>query len=90
QNTILGLGIPKGVTLIVGGGYHGKSTLLNALEMGVYDHRAKDGREYVLTQSDAVKIRSEDGRAVHHEDISDFIQNLPSKKSTVDFVSEDA
>lgn len=90
QNIILGLGIPKGVTLIVGGGYHGKSTLLNALEMGVYDHRAQDGREYVLTQSDAVKIRSEDGRAVHHEDISDFIQNLPSKKSTMDFVSEDA
>ncbi len=90
QDTIVGLGIPHGVTLIVGGGYHGKSTLLNALEMGVYDHRAGDGREYVLTQSDAVKIRSEDGRAIHHEDISDFIQNLPNKKSTVDFVSEDA
>lgn len=90
QNEISGLAIPKGITLIVGGGYHGKSTLLNALEMGIYDHRARDGREYVLTQNDAVKIRSEDGRAVHHENISFFIQNLPNKKSTLDFVSEDA
>lgn len=90
QNKIVGLGLPQGITLIVGGGYHGKSTLLNALEMGVYDHRVGDGREYVLTQNDAVKIRSEDGRAVHHENISDFIQNLPNKKSTVNFVTEDA
>lgn len=87
---IRGLGIPKGVTLIVGGGYHGKSTLLNALEMGVYDHIPGDGREYVITSEDAMKIRSEDGRCVHHEDISSFIQSLPNGKSTVDFVSEDA
>lgn len=55
---ITGMGIKKGITLIVGGGYHGKSTLLKALEMGVYPHIAGDGREYVITESDAVKIRS--------------------------------
>lgn len=87
---VRGLGIPQGITLIVGGGYHGKSTLLNALEMGVYDHIAKDGREFVITQADAAKIRSEDGRCVHTEDISSFIQSLPNAKSTTDFVSEDA
>lgn len=87
---IRGMGIREGVTLIVGGGYHGKSTLLNALEMGVYDHIGQDGREYVITQNDAAKIRSEDGRCVHTEDISSFIQSLPNAKSTTDFVSEDA
>lgn len=90
KNEISGMAIPEGITLIVGGGYHGKSTLLQALEMGVYDHRLGDGREYVLTREDSVKIRSEDGRAVHHEDISNFIRNLPNKKSTKDFLSEDA
>lgn len=87
---VRGLGIPEGITLIVGGGYHGKSTLLNALEMGVYDHIARDGREFVITQEDAAKIRSEDGRCVHTEDISSFIQSLPNAKSTTDFISEDA
>ncbi len=59
-----GMGIPKGITLIVGGGYHGKSTLLHALERGVYNHIAGDGREYVVTDSSAVKIRAEDAGAV--------------------------
>lgn len=36
KGKIIGMGIPQGITLIVGGGYHGKSTLLNALELGVY------------------------------------------------------
>lgn len=90
KNEITGLAIPEGITLIVGGGYHGKSTLLQALEMGVYDHRLGDGREYVLTRENSVKIRSEDGRAVHHEDISNFIRDLPNGKSTQDFLSEDA
>lgn len=55
---IRGMGIPKGVTLIVGGGYHGKSTLLEALERGVYNHIMDDGREYVITNDTAVKIRA--------------------------------
>lgn len=61
RGTITGMGIPRGVTLIVGGGYHGKSTLLKALELGVYDHVAGDGREFVITDATAVKIRAEDG-----------------------------
>ena len=58
---ISGMGIKRGITLIVGGGYHGKSTLLKALETGVYPHVAGDGREYVITDDTAVKIRAEDG-----------------------------
>ena len=64
EGTIYGMGIPAGITLIVGGGYHGKSTLLNALELGVYNHIAGDGREYVITDANALKLRSEDGSKV--------------------------
>ena len=85
-----GMGIPKGITLIVGGGYHGKSTLLEALELGVYNHIAGDGREYVITESDAVKIRAEDGRSIKSADISLFINDLPNGKDTCCFYTEDA
>ena len=85
-----GMGIRKGITLIVGGGYHGKSTLLEALELGVYNHIAGDGREYVITDDSALKIRAEDGRSIKKTDISMFINNLPNKKDTRTFYSEDA
>lgn len=90
RGSIKGMGIPRGITLIVGGGYHGKSTLLKALELGVYNHIAGDGREYVITDDTAMKIRAEDGRAVSHVNISPFINHLPNKKDTVDFSTEDA
>lgn len=85
-----GMGIRKGITLIVGGGYHGKSTLLKALELGVYNHIAGDGREYVITSDTAMKIRAEDGRSIKNTDISMFINNLPNGKDTVSFTTEDA
>ncbi len=85
-----GMGIPKGVTLIVGGGYHGKSTLLKTLEKAVYPHIAGDGREYVATDISAMKIRAEDGRSVSKEDISYFIRNLPNGKDTEKFSTLDA
>jgi predicted ABC-class ATPase len=87
---IPGMGIPRGVTLIVGGGYHGKSTLLRALERGVYPHVPGDGREYVVTDSSAVKIRAEDGRRVENVDISPFISDLPHGRRTDRFSSDDA
>ncbi|BAF58737.1 MAG: ABC-ATPase domain-containing protein [Pelotomaculum sp.] len=90
RGTVRGMGIPEGVTLIVGGGYHGKSTLLKAIERGVYDHIPGDGRELVITRCDAVKIRAEDGRRVEKVDISPFINNLPFGKDTVSFSTEDA
>ena len=90
EGTIYGMGIPAGITLIVGGGYHGKSTLLNALELGVYNHIAGDGREYVITDANALKLRSEDGRFIHNVDISLFINDLPNKKDTRCFSTEDA
>ncbi len=90
RGRVSGMGIPRGITLIVGGGYHGKSTLLKALEKGVYNHIAGDGREYVITDDTAVKIRAEDGRSVSHVNISAFINHLPNGKDTVDFSTEDA
>lgn len=90
KGMLTGMGIRKGVTLIVGGGYHGKSTLLNALELGIYDHISGDGREYVITDPSAQKLRSEDGRFIKDVDISLFINDLPNKKDTLCFSTEDA
>ncbi len=90
QDTLWGLGIPKGVTVIVGGGYHGKSTLLKALERSIYPHIPGDGRERVACCPGAVKVRAEDGRRVQNVDISAFINNLPHGRSTDQFCSEDA
>lgn len=90
RGTVTGMGIPKGITLIVGGGYHGKSTLLKALEAGVYNHIAGDGREYVITDDAAVKIRAEDGRSIVQTDISMFINHLPNGKDTTRFTTQDA
>ncbi len=90
QGQVSGLGIKKGVTLIVGGGYQGKSTLLQALEMGVYNHIPGDGRELVVTAPSALKIRAEDGRRIEKVDISPFISNLPFGRDTKAFSTEDA
>lgn len=90
RGTITGMGIKKGITLIVGGGYHGKSTLLKALELGVYNHIAGDGREYVICDETAMKMRAEDGRSIRKVDISMFIRNLPNGKNTEAFSTEDA
>ena len=90
RGEISGMGIPKGITLFVGGGYHGKSTILQALQNGVYNHIAGDGRELVITDSSAFKLRAEDGRSITGVDISPFIKNLPNRKDTVHFSTEDA
>ncbi len=87
---IKGMGIARGVTLIVGGGYHGKSTLLHALEHGVYNHIPGDGREFVITVGDAVKIRAEDGRSIQNLNINPFISNLPFNQNTTFFSTENA
>lgn len=90
NKTIRGMGIPRGITLIVGGGYHGKSTLLQALERGVYHHIKGDGREFVVTDDTACKIRSEDGRRIENVNVSPFITHLPFQKDTVRFSTENA
>lgn len=87
---VTGMGIPEGVTLIVGGGYHGKSTLLNALERGVYNHRPHDGRELVVSRRDATKVRAEDGRSVVKVNLTPFISDLPGGKDTRAFTTENA
>ncbi|KAL3917866.1 MAG: hypothetical protein SGILL_004512 [Bacillariaceae sp.] len=85
-----GMGIPKGITLICGGGYHGKSTLLQALQFGIYPKIAGDGREFCMVSSSAYKIRAEDGRNVKAVDISNFISNLPFERDTKNFFTADA
>ncbi|MFM2586872.1 P-loop domain-containing protein [Vibrio sp. TBV020] len=90
QGQITGLGIPKGITLIVGGGFHGKSTLLNAIERSIYNHIPGDGREWIVTSHEAMKIRAEDGRCVHNLNLSNYINHLPMGKNTADFSTQDA
>ncbi|MCC3593911.1 ABC-ATPase domain-containing protein [Microcoleus sp. PH2017_28_MFU_U_A] len=90
RGLISGMGISAGISLIVGGGYHGKSTLLRAIELGVYNRIPGDGREFVVTSPAAVKIRAEDGRSVASVDISPFINHLPQGRDTVQFSTANA
>ncbi len=90
RGALRGMGLCRGITVIVGGGFHGKSTLLKALERGVYNHIAGDGREYVITDAGAFKLRAEEGRCIHQTDISMFITNLPTKADTTGFSTENA
>lgn len=90
RGSIEGMGVPKGVTLIIGGGYHGKSTVLDAIELGIYNHIPDDGREFVITDPAAVKIRAEDGRRIEKVSISPFIKNLPLGEDTCSFCSDNA
>ena len=85
-----GMGIPKGITLIVGGGYHGKSTLLNAIEMGIYNHIPGDGREKCISDFSTIKIRAYNGRYIEKVDISTFINHLPLQKNTTQFSTDNA
>lgn len=87
---VSGMGVRAGVTLIVGGGFHGKSTLLRALERGVYDHVPDDGRERVVAVASAVKVRAEDGRSVAGVDIGNFIDRLPGGIDTRHFSTSNA
>jgi predicted ABC-class ATPase len=87
---VSGMGVPEGVTLVAGGGFHGKSTLLSALSWGVYNHVPGDGRELVVARGDAVKVRAEDGRSVSGVDISAMIGDLPGGRSTKDFSTPNA
>ncbi|MFB9136878.1 P-loop domain-containing protein [Vibrio olivae] len=90
QGPVTGLGIKKGITLVVGGGFHGKSTLLTAIERSIYNHIPGDGREAIVTNSQAMKIRAEDGRCVHRLNLSNYINHLPHNKQTDDFSTQDA
>ena len=90
RGKVRGMGIRRGITVVVGGGFHGKSTLLKYLERGVYNHIAGDGRELVITEESAYKLRAEEGRCIHQTDISMFISNLPTKADTTSFSTENA
>lgn len=90
KGDVVGMGIRQGITMIVGGGFHGKSTILLALQLGIYNKCDGDGREFVVTDRNAVKIRAEDGRWVCCSNISPFINNLPFSRDTTAFSSADA
>ena len=90
QGDITGMGIPKGITLIVGGGFHGKSTLLHAIERGIYNHIPGDGRECIVSNVTSVRIRAEEGRTITNLDLSPFINHLPFDRSTTQFSTPNA
>lgn len=90
RGAVRGMGIRRGITVIAGGGFHGKSTLLKALERGVYNHISGDGRELVITDASAFKLRAEEHRCIHETDISMFINNLPMRSDTTRFATENA
>ncbi|WP_179537012.1 ABC-ATPase domain-containing protein [Actinopolyspora biskrensis] len=90
RGRVAGMGIAEGISLIVGGGFHGKSTLLRALEHGIYDHVPGDGRELVVCREDTVKVRAEDGRRVNRVDVSPFVSHLPTGTDTSDFSTDNA
>ncbi|MET9858087.1 ABC-ATPase domain-containing protein [Streptomyces smyrnaeus] len=87
---VTGMGVPEGVNLVVGGGFHGKSTLLRALETGIWDHVPGDGRELVVSRNETVKLRAEDGRRVERVDVHAFVDHLPDGSDTSDFSTENA
>jgi predicted ABC-class ATPase len=88
--SVTGMGIKEGISCITGGGYHGKSTLMQAILAGVYAHIPGDGREYVVTREDAFFIRAEEGRSIRNVDISPFIGDLPNGLKTACFSSDNA
>lgn len=84
---IRGMGIPKGITMISGGAFHGKSTLLQALTKSVYPHIPGDGREGIVVSESAVRVGVEDGRSVRGTDLSQFVRDLPGGISTKNFTT---
>ena len=87
---ITGMGIKEGITVITGGGYSGKSTLLDAIELGIYDHIPGDGREYVLSDYSALKTNAEDGRPVEDADLKPFFRRLSSNQDLSHFSTRHA
>jgi len=83
--SVSGMGIPLGVVVLTGGGYHGKSTLLRAIQRGVYNHVKGDGREFVIAREAAVSVMAEDGRIIHNVDISSFVEEDPYIGKTSSF-----
>ena len=86
---VKGMGIKRGVTVITGGGYSGKSTLLEAISAGIYDHAWGDGRELCITDATAMGIVAEDGRSVKNVNITPFIKWIPGQ-DTAHFSTERA
>lgn len=87
---VTGMIIPKGLTVITGGGYSGKTTMMDAIESGIYYHIEGDGREYVITEETALKVYAEDGRTIHNLDMSPFFKQEISEERIDDFSTEHA
>ncbi|CAO1637912.1 unnamed protein product [Parajaminaea phylloscopi] len=91
NSRVTGMGVPtKSLVVLVGAGFHGKSTLLEAISLGCYDHVPGDGREFVSSVESVATVASEDGRQVTRVDVSNFINDLPGGESTADFSTSDA
>lgn len=87
---IKGMLIKSGITIIAGGGYSGKSTLLDSIELGIYNHIPGDGREYVITNANSLRTDSEDGRVVYNVNIRPFFNHIPNNSDLSDFTTSHA
>ncbi len=90
NEVVTGMGIKSGITVLTGGGYSGKTTILEAIERGIYNHEVGDGREYCITISSALRIQAEDGRYISHYNLSSFFRYIGLNKNVKDFSTDDA
>ncbi len=88
--SVTGMGVKRGLTVITGPAFHGKTTLAEAIASGVWNHIEGDGRERVVTVRNAVTLESENGRWVSCIDLSQWIHGLPGGRDTRCFSTSDA
>jgi len=70
---VTGLGISAGLTVVLGDAANGRKDFMSALAAGVFNHIPGDGREGVVTVSDAVQIAADRGRNVQEVNITPFL-----------------
>jgi len=85
RGEIAGMGIPRGVTVIIGNAFSGRSTLLRAIASAVYAHIPGDGREYCAAVPDAALVQADEGRRVEGVNLSPFVSALPGGEDPARF-----
>ena len=90
KGRIRGLGIPTGITVVLGDAYSGRTELMKALAAGIYNHVPGDGREYVISMPDTVYVAAEDRRSVQRVDISAFVRQNPAGRDVRQYTTTHA
>lgn len=88
--SITGMGIRRGLTVVSGPAYHGKTTLIEAVSAGVWNHIPGDGREYVITIRESFVVMSENGRRVTCVDLTPWLSEMPGASNLSCFTTSDA